>query len=106
MIMAALDELAPVSGGAVRCSSEGKAGAFDCGNVELQAFLPPSRLTHDGHYIQMNDVWGWTDPQTGKEWAIVGRRDGTTFVDISDPSNPRPVADLPLTDGARPANTV
>jgi choice-of-anchor B domain-containing protein len=104
LIMAALDELAPVTGGSVRCSAQGKAGAFDCGNVELQGFLPPSRLTWDGHYIQMNDVWGWTDPQTGKEWAIVGRRDGTTFVDISNPSNPIPVADLPLTEGARPAS--
>ena len=104
MIMAALDELAPVTGSTVRCSAQGKAGEFDCGNVELQAFLPPSRLTHDGHYVQMNDVWGWTDPETGKEWAIVGRRDGTTFVDVTDPSNPVPVADLPLTDGARPAS--
>jgi choice-of-anchor B domain-containing protein len=51
----------------------------------------------------MNDIWGWTDPQTGKEWTIIGRRDGTTFVDISNPGNPVPVADLPLTPGANPA---
>ena len=54
---------------------------FDCGNTELMAFLPPSMLTHDGHYIPMNDVWGWTDSRTKREWAIVCRRDGTTFVD-------------------------
>jgi choice-of-anchor B domain-containing protein len=76
---------------------------FDCASADLTAFLPPSKLTHDGHYIQMNDIWGWTDPQTKKEWALVGRRDGSTFVDMSDPLRPVPVADLPLTEGARPA---
>ena len=51
----------------------------------------------------MNDIWGWTDPRTGKEWALVGRRDGSTFVDMSNATRPIAVADLPLTDGARPA---
>jgi choice-of-anchor B domain-containing protein len=50
----------------------------------------------------MNDIWGWTDPQTKKEWALVGRRDGMTFVDITNPTRPLAVADLPLTEGARP----
>jgi choice-of-anchor B domain-containing protein len=51
----------------------------------------------------MNDIWGWTDSRTGKEWALVGRRDGSTFVDMSNGTRPIAVADLPLTDGARPA---
>jgi choice-of-anchor B domain-containing protein len=97
-----LDELPTLTGSERRCDSSGKIEMFDCGAADLMAFLPPSRLTHDGHYIQMNDIWGWTDPQTKKEWAIVGRRDGTTFVDITNPSRPLAVADLPLTEGARP----
>jgi choice-of-anchor B domain-containing protein len=104
VITVPLDEIAPLTGSERRCTQGGKVEMFDCGSAELQAFLPPSRLTHDGHYIEMNDVWGWTDPRTGKEWAIVGRRDGTTFVDLSNPTNPVPVADLPLTPGARPAS--
>ncbi|MEZ5320190.1 MAG: choice-of-anchor B family protein [Vicinamibacterales bacterium] len=103
LLSPALDELPELTGEERRCSSQGKVEEFDCASTELTAFLPPSKLTHDGHYIQMNDIWGWTDPQTGKEWALVGRRDGTTFVDMSDPTKPVPVADLPLTDGARPA---
>ena len=35
-----------------------------------------------------NDIWGWTDPLTGDEYALVGKRNGTAFVDISDPVNP------------------
>jgi choice-of-anchor B domain-containing protein len=97
-----LDELPALTGSERRCSGAGKVEMFDCGATDLLGFLPPSKLTHDGHYIQMNDIWGWTDPQTKREWAIVGRRDGTTFVDITDPTKPIVAADLPLTEGARP----
>lgn len=103
MLTPALDELPTLVGEERRCNSQGKVEMFDCASTELTAFLPPSKLTHDGHYIQMNDIWGWTDPRTNKEWALVGRRDGSTFVDMSNATRPVAVADLPLTDGARPA---
>jgi choice-of-anchor B domain-containing protein len=40
-------------------------------------------------------VWGWTDPLTGKEYAIVGRSNGTSFVDISNPEQPIYLGNLP-----------
>ena len=43
----------------------------------------------------VNDVWGWTDPLTGKEYAIVGRSNGTSFVDISNPEQPTYLGNLP-----------
>lgn len=103
MLTPVLDELPALLGEERRCNSQGKVEVFDCASTELTAFLPPSKMTHDGHYIQMNDIWGWTDSRTNKEWALVGRRDGTTFVDMSNATRPIAVADLPLTDGARPA---
>ena len=42
-----------------------------------------------------NDIWGWTDSQTNKEYAIMGRTTGTAFVDISDPENPVYLGNLP-----------
>ena len=30
----------------------------------------------------LNDIWGWTDPQTNREYAIVGMSNGTSFVEI------------------------
>ena len=104
LLTPALDELPTFVGEERRCNSQGKVEMFDCASTELVAFLPPSKLTHDAHYIQMNDIWGWTDARTRKEWALVGRRDGSTFVDMSDPTRPVAVADLPLTPGARPAS--
>jgi len=102
VITTPLDELPTLTGTERPCTGEGKVEMFECGSTELLAFLPPSAMTHDGHYIEMNDIWGWTDPQTKREWALVGRRDGTTFVDITDPTHPIAAADLPLTEGARP----
>jgi choice-of-anchor B domain-containing protein len=42
-----------------------------------------------------NDIWGWTDPATGREYALVGRSTGTAFVDITNPSQPVFVGNLP-----------
>ena len=43
----------------------------------------------------MNDIWGWVDPVDGTEYAILGRSNGTSFIDMSDPTNPVMVANLP-----------
>jgi choice-of-anchor B domain-containing protein len=104
MMAPALDELPALTGTERRCSGQGKVEIFECGATDLQAFLPPSKLSHDGHYIQLSSLWGYTDAKTKKEWAIVGRRDGATFVDITNPVKPIVVADLPLTEGARPSS--
>ena len=101
MLKVAIDEIVAMTGKETQCA-EGKVGVFDCGGSSLVAFIPPSKMTHDGHYMQMNDIWGWTDPVTKKEWALVGRRDGMSLVDISNPSNPVPVADMPMTPGSTP----
>ncbi len=42
-----------------------------------------------------SDIWGWTDPTTGKEYALVAMSYATTFVDISDPKNPIYLGKLP-----------
>jgi choice-of-anchor B domain-containing protein len=44
-------------------------------------------------------MWGWTDPQSGKEYALVGRYDGTSFVDISNPLSPQYLGNLPSHGG-------
>ena len=89
-----------VTGGAVECVN-GMAAAFNCSsNIELQAFLPINEIG-GGRGVGLNDIWGWTDPQTGREYALVGRTDGTSFVDVTDPTNPRFLGDLPMTSGAQ-----
>lgn len=98
------DALAPMLGEERRCVN-GKIGPFDCEEVELLAYLPGSILTARGaaRGVRLNDNWGWTDPATGGEYALVGRNDGMSFVDVTDPANPVLVGDLPKTPGTPPS---
>jgi choice-of-anchor B domain-containing protein len=92
--------LPALTGGERKCDG-GKSGIFSCEQVDLQAFLPNAAIGGK-RGIMLNDIWGWTDPQTNREYALVGRMDGTSFVDVSDPSNPVYLGDLPLHQGATP----
>lgn len=76
--------------GPAPCVNE-KAGEFPCHQVDRLSFLPLSDIGGGSG----NDIWGWTDSTTGKEYAIVGRTNGTAFVDISDPENPIYLGNLP-----------
>ena len=87
-----------VAGGEVPCT-DGATGPFDCSQVDLVAFVPLAALGADPGTI-LNDIWGWTDPVTGREWALVGRSDATAFVDLGNHASPRYVGELPLTEGA------
>lgn len=70
----------------------GSAGGYPCNGIDLLAFMSVSQL---GSNTSVADVWGWTDPQTGKEYAVVGTRTGTAFVDISVPTAPVRIGSLP-----------
>ncbi|MEP0263003.1 choice-of-anchor B family protein [Dokdonia sp.] len=63
--------------------SDNDAGGFPCEGYDLQDRLTNSQM--DTTFT--NDSWGWTDPLDGKEYALIGLRNGTAFVDISDPNN-------------------
>src|SRR5690554_2587224 len=78
------------------CEDGLAASVYPCSNVDLFAHLPISELTL-GHSagVTVNDIWGWTDPQTHKEYALVGLSNGISFVDISAPENPVVVGVLP-----------
>ncbi|CAA9506373.1 MAG: hypothetical protein AVDCRST_MAG30-2221 [uncultured Solirubrobacteraceae bacterium] len=69
----------------------GMAGAFPCKNVDLASFIPLPALGG----ATGNDIWGWTDPQTGREYAIVGTSTSTGFVDVTNAENPVLVGILP-----------
>ena len=88
---------------AARCRN-GTAGEFPCKNVHLLGHLTLAEIGAKNETEIGNDSWGWVDPLTKREYAIVGRSDGTAFVEITDPRNPRFVADLPTqVDSSRDA---
>ncbi len=87
-----------ISGGEVKCE-EGKAREFGCNNVDIISFLPLKALDA-ARGVRLNDVWGWTDPATGTEYALVGTMEATVFVSLADPRNPIYLGSLPRTEGA------
>jgi len=82
--------------------ADSMAWQFGCENVDLLAFLPINDVGGE-EGVTASDIWGWTDPETGREYAILGRSNGTSFVDITDPGFPVYLGDLPMTEGARAA---
>ena len=69
----------------------GMAGIYPCENIDLMSQVGLAELG----LSFVNDTWGWTDPETGQEIAIVGGTEGTVFVDISDPRRPEVLGILP-----------
>ena len=69
----------------------GFAGEYPCNNYDLIAHIDLTSLGGDSG----NDCWGWTDPTSGKEYALMGLNTGTSFIDISDLEFPRIVGFLP-----------
>lgn len=74
----------------------GMAGQYPCEGLDLMSRISLSTFGSD----RGNDSWGWTDPQDGTEYAIMGLGNGTVFVDISDPVNPVYVGKLPKHAGS------
>jgi len=65
---------------------------YKCKNMDQISFVSNAELGTEGSekcgFDYINDIWGWTSPVTQKQYALVGMWDGTSFVDITDPSNP------------------
>ena len=62
----------------------GDADGYACLGVTLRARLPHA----DMGGARGNDIWGWADPVSGNEYAIVGMTNGTAFVDVTNPEAP------------------
>jgi choice-of-anchor B domain-containing protein len=69
----------------------GMAGPYPCENVDLLGFVPLPMLGG----ATGNDVWGWTDPENGNEYAIMGTSHSAAFVNVTDPKAPHLVGYLP-----------
>ncbi|AZJ34173.1 choice-of-anchor B family protein [Tenacibaculum singaporense] len=69
----------------------GMAGDFPCNGYDLLLNIPVNTFNAK----EVNDSWGWTDPTTNKEYAIVGLDNGTAFVDITDTEKPVYLGKLP-----------
>ena len=64
----------------------GMAGNFSCDDVDLLTHVALQDFSSTPS--SANDIWGFVDLNTFREYAIVGLRNGTAVVDVTDPDNP------------------
>lgn len=69
----------------------GMADQFPCHNIDLKGHLDLQTLGGG----QGSDSWGWKHEASGRYFALVGRSNGTSFVEITDPDEPVFLGNLP-----------
>ncbi|KAK7063478.1 hypothetical protein R3P38DRAFT_2818700 [Favolaschia claudopus] len=75
----AITEYTPCVGG---YAGTEEGNTYSCNNLDLYSFTPHADL---GSKTKMgNDIWGWTHTEEDgtREFALVGQRDGTAFVEV------------------------
>ena len=71
----------------------GLSNGYPCDGFDFMSHIPVEELGGTG--AEGNDSWGWTDPESGKEYALIGTTTSAAFVDITDPINPTFLGRLP-----------
>ena len=72
---------------------DGRAAGYPCDGIDLLSFIPLAQLGAGGS--RANDLWGWKDPETGREFVLLGLGNGTAFVEITNPLAPVFLGHLP-----------
>ena len=87
-----------ITGSRVRCTNN-VAASHACSNIDLLARVSKEDL--DPTAKEITDIWGWTDPDTKREYALVGTTISVVFIDVTDPVNPVHLGRLPSHDSRR-----
>ncbi|RAJ18055.1 choice-of-anchor B family protein [Olleya aquimaris] len=67
---------------------DGVTTSYPCDGYDLISRVPISTLATTLGTEEGSDIWGWTDPLNGDEYAIIATTNSTAFVNITDPINP------------------
>ena len=79
-----------VVGTETQCTASVAAG-HACSNVDMLSRLSMA----DMQVRYLNDIWGWVDPDTNREYVLQGSSAAVVFVDVTDPVNPIYLGQLP-----------
>ncbi len=81
----------PTLGAGPASCINGTADGYACRGISLRKRVSLQTMGAPGG----NDIWGWTDPATNREYALVGLVNGTAFVDVTNPVTPVFLGTLP-----------
>jgi len=63
----------------------GFAGEYPCNDYDLLTHISLEDIGGEG--TTGSNCWGWTDPISQNEYALMSTNKGVTFIDITDPAN-------------------
>jgi choice-of-anchor B domain-containing protein len=72
---------------------QGFAGQFPCRNIDFQAQMALNQFSTVP--TSAANLWGFVDLNDNREYAVIGLRNGTAVVDVTNPESPREVATVP-----------
>jgi choice-of-anchor B domain-containing protein len=72
---------------------QGMAGQFPCRNLDFAAQVALAQFSSQP--LSAANLWGFVDLNDNREYAVVGLRNGTAIVEVTDPTNPREVVTIP-----------
>lgn len=73
----------------------GSAGGLPCESLDLLSHTPLA--TFSTSPSEANDIWGFFDLNTFREYVIIGLRNGYSIMDVTDPTAPVEVASFSAT---------
>lgn len=100
-VWAESQSMASITGGQVNCE-DGLASGFPCSDVDMVSFLSVKDIGGE-RGISTNDLWGWEDAASGREFALIGMSNKTSFVEVTDADSPIFLGTLMMTEGANPS---
>jgi choice-of-anchor B domain-containing protein len=72
---------------------QGFAGQFPCRNIDFQAQITLNQFSTAP--TSAANLWGLVDLNDNREYVVIGLRNGTAVVDVTDPASPREVGTVP-----------
>jgi choice-of-anchor B domain-containing protein len=61
---------------------------YESKNIELLSNWKDEIFDYSGLDAHYNSVWGWYDATKKREYAILGGKNGTYFIEVTNPKNP------------------
>ncbi|HRQ38977.1 MAG TPA: choice-of-anchor B family protein [Chloroflexota bacterium] len=87
--------MAQSSGSTAAVCQNGTAAGYPCDRVDLLSFVSKMDVGATITNSLVANLWGWTDPETDKEYVMLGLQEGTAFIDVSNPYTPTYLGLLP-----------
>ena len=85
------EDLADAQKSFARCRDGLAADTYPCDNIDMLSFVDIGTLG----VTFINDMWGWRDPVTRREYVLLGSNDGTFAIDVTRPRHPEVIGMLP-----------